>query len=44
MEKKGLDTRHNDSIKKLDTKGEEPLILEKIEIEELFIDGICGFY
>ena len=28
----------------LDSKDEDPKILEEIEIEELFIDGICGVY
>jgi mycofactocin precursor len=25
-------------------KGEDPLILEEIIIEEIFVDGICGVY
>jgi len=29
---------------RLDPKEEEPLILEEISIEELFVDGICGVY
>ncbi len=27
-----------------DSKGEDPLILEEVIIEEIFVDGICGVY
>jgi len=27
-----------------DSKGENPLILEEMIIEEIFVDGICGVY
>jgi mycofactocin precursor len=26
------------------SKGEDPLILEEIIIEDVFVDGICGVY
>ena len=26
------------------SKGEDPLILEEMIIEEIFVDGICGVY
>jgi mycofactocin precursor len=43
MEEKGIDRGQEKTMKKFD--GEEvPMILEEIEIEELFIDGICGVY
>jgi mycofactocin precursor len=31
-------------VKNQDSKYEEPAILKEIEIEEIFIDGICGVY
>ena len=30
--------------KVIETKCEEPRILEEIQVEELAIDGICGVY
>jgi mycofactocin precursor len=43
MEKNIVDKGQEKMIMKFD--GEEgPMILEEIEIEELFIDGICGVY
>jgi len=43
MEKNAIDRGQEKTTKKFD--GEEgPMILEEIEIEELFIDGICGVY
>jgi mycofactocin precursor len=27
-----------------DSKDEDPLILEEVIIEEIFVDGICGVY
>ena len=44
MEKMAEDTCQNDKVNRFDSEGEEPMILEEIEIEELFIDGICGVY
>ncbi len=43
MDKSVADKGQEKMMNKLD--GEEgPMILEEIEIEELFIDGICGVY
>ncbi len=44
MGKTVSDVRDDGDLKMLDSKEEEPMILEEIEIEELFIDGICGVY
>lgn len=44
MGKTTLDVRDDGAMKALDSKGEEPKIIEEIEIEELFIDGLCGVY
>lgn len=27
-----------------DASGEEPVVLEEIEVEDLAVDGICGVY
>jgi mycofactocin precursor len=43
MEKVAMDTLHEEKIRSPDSE-EEPMILEEIDIEELFIDGICGVY
>jgi mycofactocin precursor len=44
MGKTTPDVRDDGDLKALDYKDEEPKIIEEIEIEELFIDGICGVY
>jgi mycofactocin precursor len=44
MEKMAKDTCQHDKANQFDPKDDEPMILEEIEIEELFIDGICGVY
>jgi len=37
--------RNQDGESKRSEPGEdEPLILEEIDIEEVFVDGICGVY
>jgi mycofactocin precursor len=42
MEKNAMD-RKQETVEQLD--GEEgPMILEEFDIEDLFIDGICGVY
>jgi len=43
MDKYTLD-RGQEIKKKKSDEEEGPMILEEIEIEELFIDGICGVY
>ncbi len=43
MEKNSIDRGQEETTKKFDVE-EGPMILEEIEIEELFIDGICGVY
>ncbi len=44
MEKVELNLRQYGEGKNPDSKNEEPAILKEIEIEEIFIDGICGVY
>jgi len=44
MGKTASDKRDDGDLNVLGSKDEEPKILEEIEIEELFIDGICGVY
>ena len=44
MGKFELNLRQDGEVKNLDSKDEEPAILREIEIEEIFIDGICGVY
>jgi mycofactocin precursor len=41
--RKTTDRGKEKTMKKFDSE-EEPKILEEIEIEELFVDGICGVY
>jgi mycofactocin precursor len=43
MEKNVIDRGQEKMMKKFESE-EVPMILEEIEIEELFIDGICGVY
>ena len=44
MGKTTSDEQDDGDFMELDSKDEEPKILEEIELEELFIDGICGVY
>jgi mycofactocin precursor len=44
MEKTIMDAWQEDKEKGFHSKDEEPQILEEIDIEEIFIDGICGVY
>ncbi len=44
MEKKAIERWQDETVRRLDSEEEEPMILEEIEIEELFIDGLCGVY
>jgi mycofactocin precursor len=44
MEKMIMDAWQEDKEKGYRSKDEEPQILEEIDIEEIFIDGICGVY
>jgi mycofactocin precursor len=44
MEKVVLTLQQHGEVKNLDFKDEEPAILKEVEIEEIFIDGICGVY
>lgn len=39
-----MDAQRDGEVKKSELKDEDPLILEEIVIEEIFIDGICGVY
>jgi len=43
MEKNVINKGQDKMMKKSECE-EGPVILEEIEIEELFIDGICGVY
>jgi mycofactocin precursor len=38
-----MDTGRNETAEGA-TFGEEPAILEEIEVEDLAVDGICGVY
>ena len=38
-----MDPHPYGEVKHLETQ-EEPAILKEIEIEEIFVDGICGVY
>jgi mycofactocin precursor len=44
MEKTITDAKQEDKGKGFHSKDEEPRILEEINIEEIFVDGICGVY
>ena len=44
MEKAIKDARQDDEVERFDCKDGEPSILEEIDIEEIFVDGICGVY
>ncbi len=43
--KKDEAEKNNDEQRRnVESKGEEPAILEEIDLEEFSIDGICGVY
>jgi mycofactocin precursor len=44
MEKMTKDVWQEGEKKGFHSEDEEPLILEEIDIEEIFVDGICGVY
>jgi mycofactocin precursor len=44
MEKKTMDAWQEGEEKGFHSEDEAPLILEEIEVEEIFVDGICGVY
>jgi mycofactocin precursor len=39
-----METEQEVHVEMTDPKDEDPLILEEIAIEEIFVDGICGVY
>ncbi len=39
-----METRQDFEMTQCDSKETEPKILEEINIEEIFVDGICGVY
>ena len=39
-----MDAGQDGKVEMDDSKREDPLILEEIIIEEIFVDGICGVY
>ena len=39
-----MDAGQDRRVQADDSKGEDPLILEEMIIEEIFVDGICGVY
>jgi mycofactocin precursor len=39
-----MEKKFDAELQELDNCGEEPKILEEIQVEELAIDGICGVY
>jgi mycofactocin precursor len=39
-----MDAQRDGEVKKSESEDEDPLILEEIVIEEIFVDGICGVY
>jgi mycofactocin precursor len=44
MDKITMDAWQDGEAKRSHSKDEDPLILEEIDIEEIFVDGICGVY
>ena len=40
----GMEIEQEVHVEVTDPKDEDPLILEEIAIEEIFVDGICGVY
>lgn len=44
MEKATKDAWQDGEVERFHSEGGEPLILEEIDIEEIFVDGICGVY
>lgn len=39
-----IGTSQDDNVREVDLKEEEPMIIEEFDMEELFVDGICGVY
>ena len=39
-----MDAGQDGRVERDDSKEDDPLILEEIIIEEIFVDGICGVY
>ncbi len=39
-----MDAGQDGKVEMNDSKDEDPLILEEVIIEEIFVDGICGVY
>lgn len=39
-----MDAGQDGEVKKVDSREEDPLILEEMIVEEIFVDGICGVY
>ncbi len=37
-------TSQDEKVREDDLKEEEPMIIEEFDLEELFVDGICGVY
>jgi mycofactocin precursor len=44
MEEATKDTRQDGEVERFHSEDGEPSILEEIDIEEIFVDGICGVY
>ena len=44
MGKMATVTSQDDKVREVDLKEEEPMIIEEFDMEELFVDGICGVY
>ena len=44
MGKMAIGTSQDDNVREVDLKEEEPMIIEEFDMEELFVDGICGVY
>jgi mycofactocin precursor len=42
--RKNMEKKFETEVQELEICGEEPKILEEIQVEELAIDGICGVY
>lgn len=43
MDKRGID-QDDKAQKEIPQSEEEPMIVEEIDIEDLYVDGICGVY
>ena len=44
MGKMATVTSQDDKVREVDLKEEDPMIIEEFDMEELFVDGICGVY